>query len=114
MRGKFATAAIVGALLLGVATTQSEANDATALRARSCGHMEFKPDPYGAGGLITARGVRCKGARRVAKKCLKNGKKPSGWKVRYVGGKVVFKRRHAKINVQLAGAAPPGMGHCLN
>lgn len=85
-----------------------------------CGGMEFSPETGspsrgGSGGLIVSKGVPCKGARRLVKRCLKMGHRPKGWQASTdaYGGTIVLSRDGKKITVTLAGGRPPGQESCL-
>jgi len=81
--------------------------------ARSCGNVTFKPDPFGSGGLVSAKGVKCKNARKLILKCGRKGVKPAGWKATFSRkGRLVLKRGTRRVIAQIAGAAPPGAKRC--
>jgi len=99
---------LVSMMLIGFIALPSPAN------ARNCGHISFKPDPYGAGGLVFAKRVNCRTARKLTLKCGRSGVRPSGWRAftgRY-GSPLILKRGKKQIVTQLAGATPPGLKRC--
>lgn len=79
--------------------------------ARSCGTVTFKQDPYGSGGQVSAQGISCSKARRIAANYGRKGIKPPGWSARLITmkGMFVMKKGNMVIRVQIAGATPPGI-----
>lgn len=85
-------------------------------RTRDCGNVVFKHDPYGAGGEVTATGVKCHRARKMVLKCGKKGQAPQGWSAFMKGysGTFVLKHGNKRIATSLAGGSPPKLEQCLN
>lgn len=107
------------AILLSQAHNR-ELTSTRGLRARQCGSIFLLPETGnpsigGLGGLITAKRVKCKNARKIVKKCLKRGKHPRGWRVRtrLGGGRITLRRANKQILVNLVGGGtPPGLRSC--
>jgi hypothetical protein len=103
-------------LLCLLIPTSSPASSSGA--ARDCGNVTFQPDPYGSGGIVSAKNMDCKPARQRAKACGRNGVAPEGWEVSAPGGRLSgefrMKRGDKVINVQIAGGGPPKLNKCLN
>ena len=85
-------------------------------RARNCGDVTFKGDPYGSGGLVTSTGVKCRRARKMVVKCGRQGQAPKGWSAfsKGYGGTFVLKHGSKRIATQIAGGTPPKLDQCLN
>lgn len=97
-------------------STSSRSLTSRSGRTRDCGNVVFKHDPYGAGGEVTATGVKCHRARKMVLKCGKQGQAPQGWSAFMKGytGTFVLKHGNKRIATSLAGGSPPKLEQCLN
>ena len=107
---------LVAALIITLTVVGYAPSQADAAKARNCGSITFKGDPYGSGGRLTSTGVKCKTARKLMLKCGRKGVKPSGWRAFFSlsSASLVLKRGNKRIAAQLAGGSPPGMDRCTS
>ena len=86
-------------------------------KATDCGNVTFKPDPYGSGGIVSAKNMDCRPARKRAVRCGRDGVAPQGWSVtipkRSYGGEFRMKRGKKVIDVMIAGGGPPKLHRCV-
>lgn len=82
-------------------------------RAIDCGTVTFKPDPYGSGGIVSAKNVACRRARKVAVKCGRDGIEAKGWHARGGPGEFRLKKGARRVHVFVAGGGPPGIPGCF-
>jgi hypothetical protein len=76
---------------------------------RSCARVTVEFQPEGGGGAIAikARGIRCRFARKVVRRCI-NGKLTRGWSGVYFNNRFILRRRAMRIRY-----LPVGGGGCL-
>ncbi len=77
--------------------------------ARTCGYVTFKQDPRGSSGSVSANGISCSKARRIAANYGRKGIKPAGWSSRQFPGGFSMKKGNMVIRVMIAGGTPPGL-----
>jgi hypothetical protein len=82
-------------------------------RMRSCGNVRFASgDETIRLGDVQARGLRCRGARRIARNCVSGVGPGRGWEALQVDRSVILTRRDQRVTIDLlnvnASCAPSG------
>lgn len=110
------TVACLGAVLAGtLALLAFLPRQAEGANFRNCGTITFiDRGDYESGGLIKARGISCRKARKKMKKCGRKGIEPAGWNASAPIGALILRKGKKRIVAQLAGGSPPGVGRCVS
>ncbi len=100
--------ALIAALMLSAASRPG-VSEAASPAWRSCAKVVVDFQPEGGGGAIAikARGIRCRPARKVVRRCI-NGKLTRGWKGVYRNNRFILRKRKMRIRY-----LPVGGGGCI-
>lgn len=106
--GMFFAVTLIAALMLSAASRPG-VSDAASPAWRPCAKVVVDFQPEGGGGAIAikARGIRCRPARKVVRRCI-NGKLTRGWKGVYHNNRFILRRRTMRIRY-----LPVGGGGCI-